>query len=1425
MSFRKYNLGVIVFAMALLAFQTKEASADIFAPADLPPELKPWIPWVLDEFPERFCPSVGGEAICLWPGELELDLDSKGGRFSQRVLADMEISLALPGDMAHWPQNVAIDGRSVVVLERNGQPIVRLLPGMHHITGQLIWSELPEGIQIPAEIAIVTLKVDGEEIRFPRRDEGGLLWLQSATLSKEEDERLDVTVMRKIRDGIPLSITTRIVLRASGKSREISLPRTLLKGTVPISVESSIPARIDKDGNLGLQIRAGTHIVTIVARTQGSPKSLEAPLREAPWPENEIWVWQVDEKLRQVVVSGPPGIDPSHTNLPEEWRGLPAFLISPNKKLAINTTRRGEPEPPPDQLRLERELWMDLNGGGFTVRDNISGTLSRTRRLDLKSVGILGRVAVDGTDQLITEHPTTKSPGVELRNKDLNMTAEWRIKERTRELPAVGWSEDVQSLGTTIHLPPGWTLLSASGVDELPGTWWDKWDLFGFFFVLIISLSIAKLTRWYFGLIAFVALVLCYQESDAPFIVWISLLVSLGLLKVLPYGKLNIAVRIWWWASVIWLVTVLVPFSVIQVRTGLFPQIPMGMGQAAQVRYGTARDLLPPTGPEKPRLDSEDDLLSLEGNVGAAKGVSQEAQIQRKMPRSRSKKKILAKKQAVGSHADIPAEDELEGQSQLGKSYTKYRKALQQDPKAIVQTGPGVPSWQWKLWRMSWSGPVNKDHQIKLYLVPPGIHLFLSIFRVLLLVLISIRIALEARSAIRNAPRRPANTGQGKGTATLGATALAVLLAQPSVSAAGETPDPGILTEMLERLTRQEQCRPNCVSTSLLDLRVVDGHVTLVAEVHVGAASSWRIPGPAKNWVPDSVEIDGRPTMALAHRPDGFLHVRVKAGRQKIKIQGPVPTGNSLVLEFGESPHRVTAYAPGWTVEGLREDGRAESSVQITQRTGKKGNISDRAEFEEGSYPPWLEITRTLDLGIPWLIHTQVRRISPPGTPVLVQVPLLPNESVTESELQVEGEFVVLSLGRNDTELNWSSTIEEQPEIKLVAPLGKPWTEVWVFKCSPVWQCDFKGLPPIHSKENDNLELTFVPWPGEKLNIALTRPNGVEGQSTTIDSARLELKPGIRHVTANLMLDVRSSRGGTQEITLPQGAKVQELTVGGSDQPFRQEQQKLRVTLGTGNQRIHIKWQQTGGIEPRYWTPKVSIGGHAANVRTIVNLPNDRWLLWTGGPSWGPAILFWGYLLTILLAGLILGRIKLSPLKSWQWMLLALGLTQVPMPVSLIIVLWFLALAWRAHKPLEHFVLHNAFQIVLGIWTCVAIGCLVSAVYQGLAVQPDMQVQGGDSTNTRLIWYVDRINDVFPRPWIISFPIIVWKLIMLAWALWLAGSIVKWAPWAWRSFSAVTLWRSSPPSEKRPRFKGKTKPKEDSKAESGGKKKDANENL
>jgi len=132
-------------------------------------------------------------------------------------------------------------------------------------------------------------------------------------------------------------------------------------------------------------------------------------------------------------------------------------------------------------------LWLDISGEGYTVEDAIDAELYRGFRLDMTAAE-LGSISVNGAPQLITKNPETGKTGVELRNSSLKLRGQFRLP-RAVDLPAVGWSEDVQSLRATLALPPGWDLFAATGVDSVQ-TWFSNWDLWGFFFVLVVSLAL-----------------------------------------------------------------------------------------------------------------------------------------------------------------------------------------------------------------------------------------------------------------------------------------------------------------------------------------------------------------------------------------------------------------------------------------------------------------------------------------------------------------------------------------------------------------------------------------------------------------------------------------------------------------------------------------------------------------------------------------------------------------------------------------------------------------------------------------------------------------------------------------------------------------------------------------------------------------------
>ncbi|HSD26899.1 MAG TPA: hypothetical protein VLL75_06315, partial [Vicinamibacteria bacterium] len=706
---------------ALLGANPSPAGAQPFSREDLPPSLRPWVPWVLDQVPTLGCATVEGQAVCVWPGQLRLDLGPGGGTFGLDLAADRAADVRLPGTVEHWPQDVRVDGAPAPVFDHDGTPRVRVAAGRHRVAGRYVWSRLPESLSVPAEIGLVDLRMEGQAVPRPRRDQAGLLWLRAGAETVGEGESLRLQVFRRVRDGLPVFAETRLELEVAGRAREVTFPAALLPGTVPVGVSGDLPARVEGDA-LRVQVRGGRYSVTVEARVEGRPQAIGLPKErpKEPWPPQEVWVFAADETKRQVELSGPAAIDSSRTELPHEWRTLPAFLVEPGASLTLKEVRRGEAEPPPDALARARELWLDRDGRQASVRDQLTGTLRATTRLDLLPPGTLGRIAVDGQDQLVTAHPETKAAGVELRRSALRLEADSRVPVRG-SIPAVGWTSGVEQLQATLHVPPGWSVLGARGVDRLPGTWTSHWNLLSFFFVLIVTLAVYRLFGLRPAVLALATLVLLHGEPGAPYVVWLSLVAAIALERVAPAGRIRRLARLWFLASAAVLVVVVVPFARDQVKDALFPQVGDAVvGRGGRLDYAAAKAPYP---------------AGVEGGVpggvvgGTVGGVPSE------MPSAPAQEAVEVEEEA--SHlADrvVRTNEAKQAEQQVAKRRRySYNVALEQDPKAVLQTGPGVPNWSWRSYSLAWSGPVGRDHTMRLFLLSPGMSRLLTVLRLALL--------------------------------------------------------------------------------------------------------------------------------------------------------------------------------------------------------------------------------------------------------------------------------------------------------------------------------------------------------------------------------------------------------------------------------------------------------------------------------------------------------------------------------------------------------------------------------------------------------------------------------------------------------------------------------------------------------------------
>lgn len=1312
---------------------------------EVPQPLKPWVEWVMRGHEEKQCPFLVGSPDryrCRWPYRLHLKLEETAGSFEQQWYVVSRGWVPLPGNDRQWPQNVKVGDQPALVSQRDGIPSVYLPQGRHRVSGDFSWARLPEALQIPRETGLISLTLNGRTIELPDQDREGRLWLKQRQTGEDAGSVKDtqeVQVYRRIVDEIPMEVATRIEMDVAGHPREIILGPALLGDAIPMGLTSPLPARLEPDGKLRVQVRPGHWAVELVSRHPGPVHSLALAANESPWPEEEVWVFDARNHLRLVRLSGGIAIDPRQTSLPARWKTLPAYRVVPGQSLRMEEERRGDPHPEPDQLSLARNLWLDFGGGGYTLQDEIQGTMSRSWRLEVAPVLKLGRVVVDGEPQFITRREGTQREGVELRRGALNLVADSRIDGGVSRIPVSGWTTDFRQIRAVLHLPPGWRLLTTTGIDEVRSTWVNRWSVFDLFILLIIAAAVGKLWGWHWGGLALVSLALIYHEPGAPRQVWLHILAAVALLRVLPEGRFRRLVGLYCNLGLVALAIIAFPFAVNQVRVALFPQLERPW-QAVREMEGAA----------------------------AGGALMDEAAVRTETP------KRLTPREAQPSSRQLSR-----GRTGVLKSVPGYDLSQAYDPGAVVQTGPGLPRWVWKSVQLVWTGPIVAEQEIRLVLLSPTINLILRILSVALLAILVGR--LMNLSARRGAVRF---TGAG-------AALLLMLMASalwPPLARAEMPPD-RLLNELRDRLLAKPACLPRCAEIPRMTLEAQGEVLLLRLEIQAMADLAVPLPGRVGQWQAQTVLVGGESVNGLFRDGDGRQWLRLPRGRQLVSLQGVLPALDRVQIDLPLKPHRVEARARGWVVEGLHENGVADDQLQLKREGGNASQAAMRA-LEPGTLPPFVRVERTLRLGLEWQVETRVVRGSPPGTAVVLEIPLVAGESVTSDGVRVEQGAVLVNMAPEQAQMNWQSVLEKREKIQLTAPETSGWTEVWRVDASPIWHVKPMGLPVVHHQEQGRWLPEWRPWPGESVSLEVSRPEGVSGKTLTVDASSLKLRPGRRGTDSELTLALRSSRGGQHVLTLPEDALLQSVRINNKSQPIRQQGRLVNLPLTPGVQNVNLSWRQPAGIGAGFATPKVDIGVESVNATARVVVPRNRWVLFATGPRLGPAVLFWGLFIVIAMVAPVLGRTAGTPLGTVQWMLLGLGLTQIPVWLAVVVVGWLFALRARQRvgERLTGAAL-NLTQLGLGALTVAALAVLYYAVKQGLLGWPNMYIAGNGSNADLLQWFQDRAPKDLPPAWVLSVPTLVYRFLMLAWALWLALALLRWLRWGWECFTAGGIWQ------------------------------------
>lgn len=1377
---------VHTFKLALLLSGAAcAASAAPLPRSAVPDPLKSWVPWVMHGHEIFACPApYNGEQnrACIWPSRLELQATKDGAAFRYEVQVFGAAALVeLPGEPGRWPQALKANGQVLTATARGDRPVAQLAPGSHVLTGILRWPRMPDDLLLPRETGSLHLSLNGKLVnRTPDAD--GRVWLQQSQTETQTTDTLTLRTSRLIEDDIPLRVTTHYTLAISGKPREIQLPAALLPGFVPESLDSPLPARLQLQGQLRLQGRPGQWTVTLRGRFMSPVNALSLPAQQP----DEIWSFAARNDLRLVSVEGLAAVDPKQVPIPEAWQAYPAYQIKAGETLKFNESRRGNPQPGADRLTLARQIWLDFDGSGYTMQDAISGSLSRSWRLELAPPGVLGRAAVDGNDQPVTRRAGAPADGVELRRGALVLSADSRVHGSGRSLAATGWLADFSAASAQLHLPPGWRLLHASGVDQAEGSWVAGWTLWDFFFVLLGVLASAKLFGPKTAALVAGALVLTWHMPYAPQATWLVLLGLLALTRVLPAGKL-LTTALWGtrlFAGVIGLW--LIPYAVQQVRLSLHPGLEYPWLQVADAPR--AAGLAVPAAPaaRAPREARSDAPLA-------------EQEIRTNQVREKRETLDMLRK----------AESKV-AQTTL-YSGTSSRLA-EVDPSVKVQTGPGLPTWTWNAHRLVWQGPVQAAQNLNLMLLPPAgtVVLRLGGLALMLAALWALLLGLPGWPRLRQTPQAPmasratatglvsvfvAGLVLAAGDARSAAPVAPARLAGPVLNTAAGLPDTQLLDALREKLTAPAQCLPVCADVARLRIEAQGSRVQLRLEVHALVDVMLPLPGQGANWRPTLITVDAKPAV-LRRDAGGALWIALRAGTSQVLLASDVGEVTNVEIALPMPPRDVKVQAEGWTLAGLDARGLASGALSLSRSLS--GAAFPDGGTQSDALPPFLLVERILHLGLRWSIETRISRLAPSHAPARARIALLEGEAVNDSVVRIEAGHAVVQLGSEDS-ASFVSTLQESTRLQLLSAREPNQIEQWRLDPSAQWHVGWSGIAPVQYVEpaNGRLMPSWQPWPGEAVTLDISKPAGTAGQTLTIDRLRLSLSPGLRATDVSSSATLRSSQGGNHRVQLPEGAEFLGLALDGRSQPIQPQGRELLIPLMPGEHTLRVDWREPRGMGWKFQTTPHGLGAAGVNAATQIKLPPERVVLAVGGPRIGPAVLFWGVLVALLGVAVVLGRSQVTPLRTLAWFLLGLGLAQTSLLGAAAVAGWFFALAVRRRFAPEPGSarwtrnLFNLFQVLLLLWTLVAATFLLNAVRVGLLGYPDLMIAGNGSNASTLHWYQDRFADQIDSAWVVSVPVLAYRLLMLLWALWLAASILKWIKWAWESLGTGGYWRKA----------------------------------
>lgn len=593
------------------------------------------------------------------------------------------------------------------------------------------------------------------------------------------------------------------------------------------------------------------------------------------------------------------------------------------------------------------------------------------------------------------------------------------------------------------------------------------------------------------------------------------------------------------------------------------------------------------------------------------------------------------------------------------------------------------------------------------------------------------------------------------------------------------------VNELSQRMTQAPSCAPQCAAVIKAQGLVEGRTLTVRLVVDVSYRSGVWLPEIEGGYL-NAVQTDQRKGVM-----DGS-EVLVEEGVHTIEAQY-VLTQPQAVLSFKQHPLSLTAAGTQWDIQATQGQwtltrSTTQSSDVRTSEEEQDQRISDIPRVD-------LRVLRRVHLGQDVSMQTTVTRLGKLGEGKSF-VPLMQGErGVQEHQLQDHGRWVIV-WKEGQRSFTYESRLDVQHHLVLQAMSANEGSETWHITHGPTWSLGKGNVPRSFVSPKEH---TFFPKPKETLILPLSKPQFSKGHVIRVQKVDVRTARGEKISTHQLHFDAFATQGAQLQLTLPAESQLKHVLIDQVPVALPFANSRLTVPLGTGMHQVQVEWT-TLSQKTLDRIPTFSFDQPVSNIQWRVDYP-DRWVVWTHGERWGMSIMYWPYLVILLFLAWIASKMPWLGLSMWQALLLTLGLSLLATWALLLVAGW-LALIHRRERmtqlPTQRHAFNNV-QILLAFLTLLTVGVVFVQVTQGLmGASPNMFMRAPVGLDL-FAWFNPSSSGLIQSPTIVSFDMWVYRILICAWALWMAKWLTQALQRALKAWTHLGHWMSEDLSSPHPK--------------------------